>query len=63
MMKAWLEILLGLALFPVVAGFIVAATSDANVATITGMTIIIPLVGIAFGFGLIYKGIKGLDKK
>jgi len=58
-----IEILLGLAIFPVIAVFIYTATANSSVAQIPGMVIILPLIGLAIGFGLVYKGISGFMKK
>jgi len=54
------EILIGLALFPILSAFLYIAISDPNVTQLTGMTMILPLIGYAVGFGLVIKGYKGL---
>lgn len=57
-LKPILEILMGLAVLPVVGAFIATAIADPNISNIPGAVIVIPLIGIAIAFGLIYKGIK-----
>lgn len=53
-----IELIIGLILLPVVTGFIVFAQSDANTSSITGMTLLLSIIGYAFAFGLIGVGLK-----
>ena len=57
-----LEIVIGLALFPIITGFIVYAMNDPNTTILTGMNIILPIIGYAVAFGLVMKGATGLKK-
>ena len=53
-----MEIIIGIILLPILAGFIVYAQSDNNTSSFAGMALLITLVGYAFAFGLIGAGIK-----
>jgi len=58
------ELAIGFAVIPMVAGFIVLAQADANVIALgMGITVILPLALLAFAFGLIWAGFKGITGK
>jgi len=58
MVDKFIEVILGLVLLPIGAGFVVIASADPNVSSITGMTALLGIVVIAMGFGIVIKGIK-----
>lgn len=58
MVDKFLEVILGLVLLPIGAGFVIVAQADANISGITGMVPLLGLVVIAMGFGLVIKGVK-----
>jgi prepilin-type N-terminal cleavage/methylation domain-containing protein len=58
-----IEIILALAIAGVFSSFIYIAIADTNVAKIPGATIVLPLVGLAFIFGLVYKAFTMFFKK
>lgn len=58
MVDKFLEVILGLVLLPIGAGFVVIAQADPNISAITGMTALLGIVVIAMGFGLVIKGVN-----
>jgi len=53
-----IEVIIGIILLPIVTGFIVYAQSDNNTSSLTGMTLLLTIIGYAFAFGLIGVGLK-----
>jgi len=58
-----LEIAIGLVILPVLAVFVATAIANTSVAAIPGMTILLPLIPLAVGFGLVIKGVSGIRGK
>ena len=53
-----MEIIIGIILLPILAGFIIYAQNDPNVSALTGLSLLLTIIGYAFAFGLIGAGIK-----
>lgn len=53
-----IEVIIGIILLPIVTGFIVYAQSDNNTSSLTGMTLLLTIIGYAFAFGIIGAGLK-----
>lgn len=56
--KRYLELFIGLSLLPTMFGFIVAVLNDSNTASITGASVVVPLVGVFIALGLVYDSVK-----
>lgn len=63
MVDKFLELILGIVLLPIGAGFIVVAQADPNISGITGLVPLLGLVVIAMGFGLVIKGVNSFKNK
>lgn len=62
-MKQIFEVIFGLVVLPVVAVFVALATANSSVSAIPGMTVLLPLIPLAIGFGMVYDALKGSVKK
>jgi hypothetical protein len=61
-LKSLFEIIIGLVLLPILATFVYLAVNNSTLAQVPGITIILPLIVLAIGFGMVYQGIKGAMK-
>lgn len=60
---AMVEILVGVMLLPIMAGFIWTISQDANLSTYIGLTLILSLIVYVFAFGILLKGVRTLRGK
>lgn len=61
--KKIFEVIFGLVVLPILATFVYIAVGNSTLARVPGMTIILPLIVLAVGFGMVYDGIKSSLKK
>lgn len=60
---AMVEILVGVMLLPIMAGFIAVVSSDENLSGYIGLTLILTLIVYVFAFGILLKGVRTLRGK
>jgi hypothetical protein len=60
---AMVEILVGVMLLPIMAGFIWTVSQDENLSGYIGLTLILSLIIYVFAFGILLKGVRTLRGK
>jgi uncharacterized Tic20 family protein len=60
---AMVEILVGVMLLPIMAGFIAVVSVDDNLSGYIGLTLILTLIVYVFAFGILLKGVRTLRGK
>jgi hypothetical protein len=60
---AMVEILVGVMLLPIMAGFIWTVGQDENLSGYIGLTLILSLIIYVFAFGILLKGVRTLRGK
>jgi hypothetical protein len=60
---AMVEILVGVMLLPIMAGFIAVVSVDKNLSGYIGLTLILTLIVYVFAFGILLKGVRTLRGK
>jgi hypothetical protein len=57
------EILVGVMLLPIMAGFLAVVSADENLSAYIGLTLILTLIVYVFAFGILLKGVRTLRGK
>jgi hypothetical protein len=57
------EILVGVMLLPIMAGFLAVVSADENLSGYIGLTLILTLIVYVFAFGILLKGVRTLRGK
>lgn len=60
---AMVEILVGVMLLPIMAGFLAVVSADENLSGYIGLTLILTLIVYVFAFGILLKGVRTLRGK
>lgn len=60
---AMVEILVGVMLLPIMAGFLAVVSADENLSSYIGLTLILTLIVYVFAFGILLKGVRTLRGK
>jgi hypothetical protein len=60
---AMVEILVGVMLLPIMAGFLAVVSSDENLSGYIGLSLILTLIVYVFAFGILLKGVRTLKGK
>jgi hypothetical protein len=60
---AMVEILVGVMLLPIMAGFIAVVSLDDNLSGYIGLSLILTLIVYVFAFGILLKGVRTLRGK
>lgn len=60
---AMVEILVGVMLLPIMAGFLAVVTADENLSGYIGLSLILILIVYVFAFGILLKGVRTLRGK
>lgn len=60
---AMVEILVGVMLLPIMAGFLAVVSVDENLSSYIGLTLILTLIVYVFAFGILLKGVRTLKGK
>lgn len=60
---AMVEILVGVMLLPIMAGFLAVVTADENLSGYIGLSLILTLIVYVFAFGILLKGVRTLRGK
>jgi len=60
---AMVEILVGVMLLPIMAGFIAVVSANHNLSSYIGLTLILTLIVYVFAFGILLKGVRTLRGK
>jgi len=61
--EALVEVVVGIMLLPIMAGFVYVVSQDENLSTYFGITLIMTLIVYVFAFGVLLKGISTLRIK
>ncbi len=62
-MDAMIEILVGVMLLPIMAGFLAVVAADENLSAYIGLSLILTLIVYVFAFGILLKGVRTLKGK
>lgn len=60
---AMVEILVGVMLLPIMAGFLAVVSADENLSGYIGLSLILTLIVYVFAFGILLKGVRTLRGK
>jgi len=60
---AMVEILVGVMLLPIMAGFLAVVAVDENLSSYIGLSLILTLIVYVFAFGILLKGVRTLKGK
>lgn len=60
---AMVEILVGVMLLPIMAGFLAVVSADENLSEYIGLSLILTLIVYVFAFGILLKGVRTLRGK
>lgn len=60
---AMVEILVGVMLLPIMAGFLAVVSADENLSSYIGLSLILTLIVYVFAFGILLKGVRTLRGK
>lgn len=60
---AMVEILVGVMLLPIMAGFLAVVSADENLSAYIGLSLILTLIVYVFAFGILLKGVRTLRGK
>lgn len=60
---AMVEILVGVMLLPIMAGFLAVVSADENLSSYIGLSLILTLIVYVFAFGILLKGVRTLKGK